>query len=91
MANLDQRPRSINDDAQLFVQLASQCRFDRFVSLDLATGKLPQAALMLSVGTAGDKNFAGTVTDDGSGDVDAFHGFNSSSPAFCHALKAGHW
>ena len=91
VTHLDQRPSGIHGDAQFFLQLSAQRGFDRFVGLDLAAGKLPQTTLMLGVGTAGDKDFATAVTNDGGGDVYAFHGFNSSSPAFCHALKAGHW
>ena len=91
MADLDQRTSSADNNAQLFLKLASQGTFDRFISLDLATGKLPQTSLMLGIGTTGDEDFATVVTHDGSGDVYACHGFNSSSPAICHALKAGHW
>ncbi|MNO00748.1 hypothetical protein D3C81_2206990 [compost metagenome] len=73
------------------MQLTSQRGFNCFVSLDLAAGEFPKTALMLRVGAAGDEDFAIVVTNDRSGDVYAFHGFNSSSPAFCQALKAGHW
>jgi hypothetical protein len=40
--NLDQRSRDVDDNAQLFVQLTGQRRFDGLASLDLATGKFPQ-------------------------------------------------
>ncbi|MNL31532.1 hypothetical protein D3C87_1533250 [compost metagenome] len=91
VANLDQRASRVDHDAQLFLKLASQRGLHRFVGLDLATGKLPQAALVLGIGTAGDQDLAAVVTDNGSRYVYSFHRSISSSPAFCQALKAGHW
>ncbi|MNP52856.1 hypothetical protein D3C76_1472770 [compost metagenome] len=73
------------------MEFASQRGFDRFVGLDLTAGKLPQAALVLCVGTTGNQDLATAIADDGGGDMDSFHFCSSSSPAFCQALKAGHW
>ena len=73
------------------MELASQGGFDGFVGLDLATGKLPQTALMLGVGTAGNEDLATAIADDSGGYVYSFHCPISSRPAFCQALKAGHW
>ncbi|MNP07043.1 hypothetical protein D3C76_990520 [compost metagenome] len=91
MADLDQRARRADHNTQFFLQLTGQGAFDRLVGLDLATGKLPQAALVLSVGTAGDEDLAAVITDDGGRYVYSFHRSISSRPAFCQALKAGHW
>ncbi|MOA12951.1 hypothetical protein D3C78_1329770 [compost metagenome] len=89
--DLDQRARRIDHDAQLFMELTGQCGFDRLVGLDLAPGKLPQATLVLGIGTAGDKDLAVVITDNGGGYMNSFHRSISSSPAFCQALNAGHW
>ncbi|MNR22863.1 hypothetical protein D3C85_1398410 [compost metagenome] len=91
MPDLDQRARRADHDAQFLMEFAGQCGFDRLVGLDLAPGKLPQATLVLRIGTAGDQDLATAIADDGGGDMDSLHFSNSSSPAFCQALNAGHW
>jgi hypothetical protein len=88
--NLDQRSRDVDDNAQLFVQLATKSRFNGLASFDLATGN-SHSPLMLGVGTASDENLAAAITDNGGGYMYSFHRLISSSPAFCQALKAGHW
>ena len=89
--NLDQRSRDVDDNAQFFVKLATKSRFNGLVSFDLATREFPQPTLMLGVGTASDEDLAAAITDNGGGYVYSFHRLISSSPAFCQALKAGHW
>ncbi|MNT76062.1 hypothetical protein D3C72_2150220 [compost metagenome] len=91
MTDLDQRASRADHNPQLFMELTGERGFNRLVGLDLATGKLPQAALVLGIGTSGNQDIAAAITDDGGGDMDSFHLCNSSSPAFCQALNAGHW
>ena len=73
MLDLDQWPRLRDHDAQLFLQLAGQGRLDGFVGLDLATGKLPQAALVLLVSAPGNEDLAVGAANDRGGYMDAFH------------------
>ncbi|KAI3478026.1 hypothetical protein L1887_60078 [Cichorium endivia] len=72
MGNLDQWPRGGHLDAQLFAQFARQGDFDGFAVLDLAAGKLPEAALVLGFATSGDENTAIHATNDGGGDMNPF-------------------
>nr|BFE94690.1 hypothetical protein GCM10020185_52260 [Pseudomonas brassicacearum subsp. brassicacearum] len=57
VTHLDQRPGGIDDNTQLFMKFAGQGGFDGFIGLDLATGELPQATLVLGVGPSGDQDF----------------------------------
>ncbi|MNP13854.1 hypothetical protein D3C76_1061530 [compost metagenome] len=90
MADLDQRTRMAYLDAQLLAQLAGKRRFDAFAFFHLATGELPQAALVLGIGTACDQNTAISTANHGSYYMNPFHASRSSRPACCHAWKAGH-
>jgi len=91
MLNLDQRSGSLDHNTQLLLQLAPQRRFHRLTRLDLAAGKLPEAALMLSVSATGDQNLAVCAPDNGRSHMNSFHPCTSSNPACCQALNAGHW
>src|SRR5690606_29394034 len=57
-------------DAQLLVELASERRHRVFVGLDLAAGKLPEAAQVLVVGAPGDEDPAVVASADGGDDDD---------------------
>ncbi len=89
--DLDQRTRRRHQDAQLFLQFTCERGLDGFALLDLAARKLPEAALMLSVGTSGNQYTAVSATNDGGGHMNSFHDQDSSRPACCQRLKAGHW
>ncbi|MNP43327.1 hypothetical protein D3C76_1371400 [compost metagenome] len=89
--DLDQWPRRSDDDAQLFMKLPRQGPLDRFAVFNLAARELPQAALMLAVGTAGNQDAPVGTADDRNGYMHTFHPSRSARPAFCQAWKAGHW
>jgi hypothetical protein len=73
MLHLDQRPRRGDLDAQLFLQFARQCGGYRLISLHLAAGKLPEAALMLGVGAAGQQDPAVGAADHRCCYMHSFH------------------
>ena len=57
-------------DAELFVQLADQRRFGRFVGLDLTARKFPQAGQVAALGAPRQQDAAEGVADDAGNDVD---------------------
>ncbi|MCY1453699.1 hypothetical protein D9M71_707090 [compost metagenome] len=81
VAHLDQRPGGRHANAQLLVQLAGQRGFHRLAGLDLAAGKLPQAALMLVFGAPGDQYPAIGTADHRRGYVQSFHRLGLHSAA----------
>jgi len=78
MLHLDQRPRRGDLDAQLFLQFTGQSRGNRLISLHLAAGKLPEPALMLSIGTARQQDPAIDTADHRCCYMHSFHATASS-------------